>query len=115
MPSFAHEHKVVKSVLETLYFASCLECGSTDINFFDYGYYQGNSCGGECKKCGRTSRVTCSYTVSKKDMVSAWNTFNEIDFLIAQQVARIDAARLEIKKLQKLNSARKKLNPKIKR
>lgn len=97
-------------VTKTLEVADCLKCGHDDILISDNNYSSFNTGGGKCKKCGHevTSGVGCSPTTS--ELVSIWNSGNDIDKLIKKQEDIVIQAQKEIKKLQTLKLDRQSVN-----
>jgi hypothetical protein len=88
--------------------APCLTCGSTDIHFFDYGYYQGNSGGGRCKSCNNESTSSLHWNATIKDWIKIWNGCNDIPTLILREQTKIADANIRIKELKVLSKRKVK-------
>jgi hypothetical protein len=80
-----------------LEYVPCLQCGSTDIQFFDYGYTEGNSGGGKCKSCGAECTRGLHWDAKKDQQVAIWNSQNDPKKLIEAQEQIIQAAKDRIK------------------
>ena len=87
------------TVTRKLEYAPCLNCGSTDIRFFDYGYTQGNSGGGKCNCCGNESTSAMHWDVKKDQLVATWNARNDPVLLVAAQRKIIEDAQARIMEL----------------
>lgn len=81
-------------------YAPCLKCGSNDIQFFDYGYTQGNSGGGKCKKCGNECTSPLHWDAKVDAQVAAWNAKNDVPQLIADQEKIIADAKVKIEEIR---------------
>lgn len=103
--------KITEKVVveKELHVASCIKCGHDDILISDNNYSSFNSGGGKCKKCGHevTSGVGCMPTMS--ELVSIWNSSNDVNKLIKAQENIVNKAEKEITRLQEIKIQREKI------
>lgn len=91
----------VKIYKEKEYFVcSCIKCGSENIKIFDYGYWQGNSGGGQCLDCGFSSIEPCSYSPSLEEKIEIWNNENDVNILIKEAKQIIQTQKNKIRDLK---------------
>lgn len=92
--------EITETIKRKIHVEPCLKCGSTDIQFSDYGYSSFNSGGGKCKQCKHEVNSGCSCMVDTKTLVSIWNAGNNIDLLVKKQEKIIADAQKQIDELK---------------
>jgi hypothetical protein len=100
------EDKVVTTVQRE--FVPCLQCGSSEIQFFDLGYSQGNRGGGECKGCGAKHSAGLGWDPTLVSKIAIWNAKNDPKILIDEQNEIIRVARLQIQEIERKSALLKK-------
>ena len=93
--------KITEQITATreLDYVPCLNCGSTDVKFFDLGYTQGNSGGGKCNKCGKEHTSRMHWDAKLEQWVAAWNAHNDPEKLIQAQREIIQSAEDRIQEI----------------
>lgn len=101
---------IQKTIDVELEFAPCLKCGGHDIQFGDCGYSSFNIAFGHCnnKECGHKFSYSCGVFPSKQEIINAWNKVNDIQHIIAEKNATLNALKKEISDLRKLYNKRNK-------
>lgn len=95
--------KIKETVEREVYVAPCLECGSSDILITDSNYSSFNTGGGKCKVCGHTTSAGVGCLPTMRELISIWNSGNDVKQLIAAQKEIIKKAQEEIALLQSKN------------
>ncbi|MFC4236391.1 hypothetical protein ACFOY8_14395 [Thalassospira xianhensis] len=92
-----------KKVTREIHVASCIKCGSDDVQITDCGYSSFNMGGGTCKSCKHSVSDSCDISPSKDELARIWNKKNDIKALIAAQQKKIETATSKIEELKALD------------
>lgn len=89
--------EVNKSVKKKVYYAPCIECGSDDIDFINYGYSTFNCGEVRCSNCGNSVELKyISTSASKTSMIPDWNAKNDPKILIGNLEKHIESCQKKL-------------------
>lgn len=104
-----------QTMLDELYFAPCLKCGSDNIEFGDCGYSSFNVAYGKCKDCKHEVLFNCGVFPDMIWIIQSWNEKNDIPTILVDKRLTLAALKKEISELEKKFKRRQKKDgqPKI--
>lgn len=88
--------KIQKTIELEVEVKPCLECGSTNIHFYNCGYSSFNVAGAKCK-CGNEVKVNnIDWNVPDHELIPYWNEKNDPEIIISKYEREIELLKEKI-------------------
>ena len=92
------------TLTQSMRFVPCIKCGSEDVKFEDCGFSTFNPYLATCKCGNRVKEMDTSI----RSIVKKWNAENDPNILLEAANSKMDALRLEVKRLKKIIAKQKR-------